>query len=152
MKYSTIVALFIGAVSAIDLNKQTAPKQIHLDKKDPIQQAQKNITLQKNESLNVSAASQDNATAAHQPAVSHIQISVKQNATAESTQKSKIEELEAMEAALRQATEETHRKMLEAQGQIAANTTSPVVAQTNMIQTQTENKQKALIDLEQKHQ
>jgi len=66
--------------------------------------------------MNVTAATQDNATVAKQPAVSHIQISVKQNATAETTQKSKIEELEAMEAALRQATEETHRKMLEASG------------------------------------
>lgn len=67
--------------------------------------------------MNVTAATQDNATVAKpQPAVSHIQISVKQNATAETSQKSKIEELEAMESALRQATEETHRKMLEAQG------------------------------------
>lgn len=52
--------------------------------------------------MNVTAATQDNATVvAKQPAVSHIQIQVKQNATAQTTQKSKIEELEAMESALR---------------------------------------------------
>jgi|TARA_B110000305_G_C19243881_1_gene541314 hypothetical protein len=36
MKYSTIIAIFIGTISAFELNKQTAPKQIHLDKKDPV--------------------------------------------------------------------------------------------------------------------
>ena len=42
--------------------------------------------------------------------------------------------------------------MLEASGQTVANTTSPVVSANSMIQTQSESKQKALLDLEQKHQ
>ena len=90
MKYSAIILLLLGA-NAITLDKHTAPQQIHLSKTDP------------------------NTKAAPQPVVTE---AAKPQALAPATEKkkfSKAEQLESMELALKQATEETHKKMLEAQ-------------------------------------
>ena len=108
MKYSAVILLLLGVSNAIVIDKRVAPQQLHLQKTNPSD----------------SKPQQPTATEAPKPV-----------ALAPATEKkkfSKAEQLESMELALKQATEETHKKMLEAQK--SEKTPEQMLAQSTTMQ------------------